>query len=76
MPHRIMATALTGIHGFGDRARSPSDSGRVRSRRSRHIEEISTTDLLGSYPVVRYYPPSGDLYFDVLTRLGGEISLD
>ena len=35
-----------------------------------HIEEISTVDLLGEYPVVRYYPPTGDLYFDVLTRLG------
>ena len=34
------------------------------------IEEISTADLLGDYPAVRYYPPSGDLYFDVLTRLG------
>lgn len=35
-----------------------------------HIEEISTADLLGEYPAVRYYPPTGDLYFDVLTRLG------
>jgi hypothetical protein len=35
-----------------------------------HINEISATDLLGEYPAVRYYPPSGDLYFDILTRLG------
>ncbi len=35
-----------------------------------HIEEISAVDLLGEYPAVRYYPPTGDLYFDVLTRLG------
>lgn len=34
------------------------------------IAEISTEDLLGDYPAVRYYPPTGDLYFDVLTRLG------
>lgn len=34
------------------------------------IDEISPADLLGDYPSVRYYPPSGDLYFDVLTRLG------
>jgi len=34
------------------------------------ISDIVTTDLLGDYPAVRYYPPSGDLYFDVLTRLG------
>ena len=35
-----------------------------------HIEEIATADLLGDYPAIRYYPASGDLYFDVLTRLG------
>jgi hypothetical protein len=41
-----------------------------------HIEEISAGDLLGEYPAVRYYPPSGDLYFDVLTRLGEAASFD
>jgi hypothetical protein len=35
-----------------------------------NVDEISTDDLLGEYPAVRYYPPSGDLYFDILTRLG------
>lgn len=35
-----------------------------------HIDEIPAADLLGDYPAVRYYPPSGDLYFDILTRLG------
>lgn len=35
-----------------------------------NIDEIKTEDLLGDYPAVRYYPPSGDLYFDVMTRLG------
>ena len=34
------------------------------------IAEIRAADLLGDYPAVRYYPPSGDLYFDVMTRLG------
>lgn len=34
------------------------------------VDEIRSTDLLGDYPAVRYYPPSGDLYFDVMTRLG------
>ncbi len=38
--------------------------------RDPNIEEIKTEDLLGEYPAVRYYPPSGDLYFDILTRLG------
>ena len=35
-----------------------------------NIDEISSEDLLGEYPAVRYVPPSGDLYFDVMTRLG------
>jgi hypothetical protein len=35
-----------------------------------NIDEISSSDLLGEYPAVRYVPPTGDLYFDVMTRLG------
>jgi hypothetical protein len=35
-----------------------------------NIKDIRTEDLLGDYPAVRYYPSSGDLYFDILTRLG------
>jgi Nucleotidyl transferase AbiEii toxin, Type IV TA system len=34
------------------------------------IEDIRTEDLLGDYPAVRYYPMSGELFFDILTRLG------
>ena len=41
-----------------------------------HIDEISSADLLGDYPAVRYYPPTGDLYFDVLARLGDAASFD
>ena len=41
-----------------------------------NIDEISADDLLGDYPAVRYYPPSGDLYFDVLTRLGEAAAFD
>ncbi len=35
-----------------------------------NVDEITADDLLGEYPAVRYYPPSGDLYFDIMTRLG------
>ena len=35
-----------------------------------HINEILAEDLLGNYPALRYYPPTGDIYFDILTRLG------
>jgi acylphosphatase len=41
-----------------------------------NIEEISAADLLGEYPAVRYYPPTGDLYFDILTRLGTAASFE
>lgn len=41
-----------------------------------HIDQISAEDLLGEYPAVRYYPPTGDLYFDVLTRLGEAASFE
>lgn len=35
-----------------------------------NVDEIKAEDLLGDYPALRYYPPSGDLYLDVMTRLG------
>lgn len=41
-----------------------------------NIEDISPADLLGEFPAVRYYPPSGDLYFDILTRLGEAASYE
>jgi hypothetical protein len=41
-----------------------------------NVDEIRTEDLLGEYPAVRYYPPSGDLYFDVITRLGEAASFE
>jgi hypothetical protein len=40
------------------------------------IGEINAEDLLGAYPAVRYYPPTGDLYFDILTRLGTAASYE
>jgi hypothetical protein len=41
-----------------------------------NVDEIRAEDLLGEYPTVRYYPPSGDLYFDVMTRLGEAASFE
>jgi len=35
-----------------------------------HIDEISADDLLGDYPAVRYGPPVGNVFLDILTRLG------
>jgi nucleotidyltransferase AbiEii toxin of type IV toxin-antitoxin system len=61
---------------------TPENIGRLRTAlRSaydddRNIDAITADDLLGDYPAVRYYPPSGDLYFDILTRLGEMASFD
>ncbi len=41
-----------------------------------NLKEITADDLLGDYPAVRYYPPTGDLYFDVMTRLGSAASFE
>ena len=40
------------------------------------VNEISSEDLLGDYPAIRYVPPTGDLYFDILTRLGESASIE
>ncbi len=34
------------------------------------IENITASDLLGDCPAVRYVPPTGSFYIDILTRLG------
>ena len=34
------------------------------------IDKITAEDLCGEYPAVRYGPPEGSLYLDILTRLG------
>ncbi|MEM7244287.1 MAG: nucleotidyl transferase AbiEii/AbiGii toxin family protein [Acidobacteriota bacterium] len=34
------------------------------------VDDITAEDLLGDYPSVRYAPPEGDFYMDILTRLG------
>ena len=40
------------------------------------INAISSEDLLGEYPAIRYAPPAGNLYLDVLTRLGEAASFE
>lgn len=34
------------------------------------IEEIKVEELAGAYPAIRYGPPSGVLYIDIITRFG------
>ena len=41
-----------------------------------NIDDIRAEDLLGQYPAIRYFPPSGDLYFDLIARLGEAASFD
>ena len=85
----IGATAM-GIHGLIRATEDidlcvqphPENIERLRVARSAaydgdpNIRDISADDLLGEYPAVRYYPPSGDLYFDILTRLGETVTFE
>jgi hypothetical protein len=34
------------------------------------IDAITSEDLSGEYPAIRYGPPGGDLVIDLMTRLG------
>lgn len=61
----------------------PSPGNVDRLRRALHavwddpsIDEISAEDLCGDYPSVRYGPPSGPFYLDILARLGSLASYD
>ena len=36
----------------------------------RVLRAFEASGVEGEYPAVRYYPPTGDLNFNVLTRLG------
>jgi len=40
------------------------------------IDEISSEDLLGEYPAIRYGPPDDSLSIDILTRLGEAFHYD
>lgn len=34
------------------------------------IDEIDAGELMGAYPVIRYGPPEGSMYVDIMTRIG------
>lgn len=38
------------------------------------IDEITAIDLCGEYPVVRYGPPEGAIWIDILTKVGERMS--
>ncbi len=35
-----------------------------------NVDDIRAEDLLGDYPAVRYYPEGGEIFFDILARIG------
>jgi len=86
----LIGAAALGFHGLVRATEdldlviraTPENVGRLRDALREayegdpHIDEISSADLLGDYPAVRYYPPTGDLYFDVLARLGDAASFE
>ncbi|RLB52889.1 MAG: hypothetical protein DRJ42_13600 [Deltaproteobacteria bacterium] len=61
----------------------PTPDNVARLRRALHsvwddpdIDQITADDLCGEYPVVRYGPPEGPLYLDIITRIGERASFD
>jgi hypothetical protein len=40
------------------------------------IENITASDLLGAYPAIQYFPPSGAFHIDILTRLGDAFAFE
>ena len=40
------------------------------------IDSITSEDLNGEYPVVRYGPPEGTVYIDIIARLGDAFAFD
>ncbi|MEN3327886.1 MAG: hypothetical protein V7638_2693 [Acidobacteriota bacterium] len=61
---------------------TPENIERLRTALRRAFQEdpeinaISSEDLLGEYPAVRYAPPTGVMYLDILTRLGDTASFE
>lgn len=40
------------------------------------IDEIRAEDLAGDYPAVRYVPPEGEIYLDIVARFGTAFQFD
>ncbi len=81
--YAVFGAVALNIHGIGRATEDldlfirpdPANIQRLRCALSRvyddpHIDEITSEDLCGDYPAVRYVPPTGDFYLDILTRLG------
>lgn len=81
--YAIFGAVAMGVHGLArftedlDVFVAPTAENIERLKRAFHsviddpaIEEISAADLLGDFPAVRYVPPEGAFYVDILTRHG------
>lgn len=81
--YAIFGAVAMGVHGLArftedlDVFVAPTEANIERLKRALRsviddpeIDEISAADLLGDCPAVRYVPPEGDFYMDILTRLG------
>lgn len=59
----------------------PDNVGRIKQAlrsvfHDESIEEITTSDLAGPYPVIRYVSPPGDFVIDLIARLGEVFTFD
>ena len=87
--YAVFGAVALNLHGIGRATEDldifvrpdPDNIERLRRALARvyedpHIAEISSDDLCGDYPAVRYIPPDGDFYLDILTRLGEAVDYD
>jgi hypothetical protein len=73
----VRATAVSIFHSRYSREYRTSSHRTARGFPGRSRDNaISSEDLLGEYSAVRYVPPTGNLYLDVLTRLGEAASFE
>lgn len=81
--YAIFGAVALNLHGLArstedlDLFIAPDEANIARLKHALHdaiddpeIESITAADLLGAYPAVQYYPPSGAFHIDILTRLG------
>jgi hypothetical protein len=85
----LVGGVAVGLHGF-ERATNdidlfvrPTPENVARLRRALRmvwddasLDEITAEDLAGDYSTIRYGPPNGDFFIDIVGRLGTAIAFD
>ena len=88
--YKLIGTAALGMHGIiratesvdllirasRENVRRITSALRAAYRDNPEVDGIQAEDLLGDYPVVRYFPPSGKMCIDLIARIGETASFE